>query len=92
MVLFVWERWRYDVVALTALLVLALTGVVPHDEAFSGFAHPAVVTVAAVLVVSHGLASSGLIEKLTPLAARIGPNPTLQVFSLCALAALCSTL
>ena len=91
MVLFVWERWRYDVVALMALLLLALTGVVPHDQVFAGFAHPAVVTVAAVLVVSHGLASSGLIELLAPLAARVGPSPTLQVLALCVIGALCST-
>ncbi len=90
MVLFVWERWRYDVVALMALLVLALTGVVPHDQVFSGFAHPAVVTVAAVLVVSHGLASSGLIERMAPLAERVGPSPSLQVLALCVVGAVCS--
>ena len=46
-VLFAWGRWRYDAVALLALLTLVLFDVVPGDEAFLGFGHPAVVTVAA---------------------------------------------
>jgi len=45
-------RWRYDAVALFALLVVAITGIVPGKEVFLGFGHPAVITVAAVLVVS----------------------------------------
>ena len=50
LVMFVMGKWRYDVVALFALLVLAIVGIVPAAEAFKGFGHPAVVTVAAVLV------------------------------------------
>ena len=52
MALFIWNRWRYDVVSLAALLVATITGIVPADEVFSGFSHPAVITVVAVLVVS----------------------------------------
>ncbi|MFO1067117.1 MAG: hypothetical protein U1E14_01165 [Geminicoccaceae bacterium] len=40
LVLFVWERLRYDLVALLALLASVILGVVPADEAFSGFADP----------------------------------------------------
>ena len=53
--LFVWNRWRYDVVAMLALLAVALTGLVSAEQVFSGFGHPAVITVAAVLVLSRGL-------------------------------------
>jgi len=53
--LFVWGRWRYDVVALLALLAVVIGGVVPAREAFVGFGHPAVITVAAVLVISRAL-------------------------------------
>jgi di/tricarboxylate transporter len=62
--LFVWGRWRYDVVALLALLIVTITGIVPGSEAFVGFGHPAVVTVAAVLIVSQGLQNSGIIDVL----------------------------
>lgn len=60
--LFLWGRWRHDVVALAGLMACVLTGLVPAEDAFSGFSHPAVITVAAVLILSHGLQSSGAIE------------------------------
>ena len=59
LVLFAWGRFRYDIVALTALFAGVVAGVVPGSEAFVGFGHPAVVTVAAVLVLSRGLSESG---------------------------------
>ena len=48
-------RLRYDLVALGALLVLTVAGVVPASEAYMGFAHPAAVTVVAVLILSRAL-------------------------------------
>ncbi len=62
MALFVWNHWRYDVVAGIALMAAVYTGIVPADHAFEGFAHPAVVTVASVLVISHALQASGIVE------------------------------
>ncbi len=63
-VFLIWGRWRYDLVALLALVVATLTGVVPRDEAFAGFGHPATVIIALVLVVSRALINSGVIELL----------------------------
>ena len=63
-VFLIWGRWRYDLVAFVALLVALLTGVVPKDQAFSGFGHPATVIIALVLIVSRGLSNSGVIELL----------------------------
>ena len=60
----IWGRWRYDLVAFVALLVALLTGVVPVDQAFSGFGHPATVIIALVLIISRGLSNSGVIELL----------------------------
>jgi len=65
LVLFIWGRWRYDLVAFTGLLVAVVLGLVEPAEAFQGFGHPAVVTVAAVLILSGALANSGLISLLT---------------------------
>ncbi len=61
-VFLIWGRWRYDLVAFVALLVALLTGVVPKEQAFSGFGHPATVIIALVLIVSRGLSNSGAIE------------------------------
>ena len=60
----IWGRWRYDLVAFVALLAALLTGIVPKEDAFSGFGHPATVIIALVLVVSRGLFNSGAIELL----------------------------
>ena len=64
-VFLVWGRWRYDLVAFSALMVAAAAGVIPAGEAFSGFGHPAVVVIALVLIVSRGLSNSGAIELLS---------------------------
>ncbi len=57
-----WGRWRYDLVAFTALVVAVIAGVIPEQQAFSGFGHPAVIIIALVLIVSRGLSNSGAVE------------------------------
>jgi len=63
--LLLWGRWRYDLVAFSALLAGVVLGVVPTDQAFSGFGHPATIIVALVLVVSAGLVRSGAVHLIT---------------------------
>ncbi|TVR82786.1 MAG: SLC13 family permease [Rhodospirillales bacterium] len=60
--LFAWGRWRYDIIAFAALMAATLGGTVPFEEVFSGFGHPATVTVALVLVVSAGLRNAGAVD------------------------------
>ena len=62
MVAFIWGRWRYDVVAVGALLAAMALGVVPPAEAFSGFADDIVIIVASALVVSAAVSHSGIME------------------------------
>jgi len=62
MALFISGTWRYDLVGLLALLFLVVTGIIPAPEAFSGFGHPAVITVGAILVISRGLYNAGVID------------------------------
>ncbi|WP_029030764.1 SLC13 family permease [Salinarimonas rosea] len=64
-VLFVSGRWRHDMVAVGALVACVAAGLVPADAAFAGFGHPAVVTVASVLILSRTLQTSGAVELLT---------------------------
>jgi len=88
--MFVWNRLRFDVVAMLALLAVAVTGLVPTEELFAGFGHPAVITVAAVLVISQGLVNGGVVDNIARLLGRIGHRPTLQVLTLTSVVALCS--
>jgi len=60
--LFVWGRLRYDVVAAGGLVAAVVLGLVPADSAFEGFGHPAVITVAGVLVMSRALSVSGAVD------------------------------
>lgn len=69
LLMFAWGRWRHDLVAMSALVICALFDLVPVETAFSGFSHPAVVTVAAVLIISHALKHSGVVALA---AARLG--------------------
>ncbi len=65
--MFFWGRWRHDMVAAGALLASVVAGLVSSREAFLGFGHPAVITVACVLVLSRGLQTSGAVDALTRL-------------------------
>ncbi|MFO7682737.1 MAG: SLC13 family permease [Chloroflexota bacterium] len=87
LVLFVWGRWRYDVVAMLALLAVTITGIIPGEVAFAGFGHPAVITVAAVLVVSRGLRNSGVVDLLAKPLFRIGERPSVQIGALSSMVA-----
>ncbi len=58
--LFIWGKIRYDALAVGALFVLVVLEIIPANEAFAGFAHPAVITVALVLIISQGLSNSGI--------------------------------
>lgn len=90
LVLFIWGRWRYDLVAAMALLATALTGLVPPQEVFLGFGHPAVITVAAVLVLSRGLVKAGVVDMIARVIWRVGESPLLQMIALTGIVALLS--
>jgi len=75
LLLFAWGRWRYDLVAMFSLLASVLVGVVPENEAFSGFGHPAVVTVAAVLILSQGLQNAGVVGLIAEQIKRFSFSP-----------------
>ncbi|OMG68521.1 SLC13 family permease [Stutzerimonas balearica] len=90
LVLFIWNRWRYDLVALGALLACALSGVVPAGEVFAGLAHPAVISVAAVLVLSRGLLNAGVVDSVARRLMQVGERPWAQVAALTGIVALSS--
>jgi len=63
LVLFIWDRLRFDMVALLALLAAVVCGIVPANKAFTGFGNPLLPLIASALVVSNAVGKSGLIEQ-----------------------------
>ena len=88
--MFLWGRWRHDMVAMGALLACVVTGLLPASEAFLGFGHPAVVSVACVLVLSRGLQLSGAVDLLAQHALPKNAGTTLSLLALVGLGALLS--
>lgn len=92
LVLFIWDRWRYDVVALIALLGAVGCGIIPADKAFSGFGNPLLPLIASVLVISAAIGKSGIIERLLRRAAPLMRSNDLAVFMLTAAVTLLSAM
>jgi di/tricarboxylate transporter len=70
--------------------LLAVAGLTPTDQIFAGFGHPAVVTVAAVLVLSRGMLNAGVVDTIAQSLGRVGNQPMIQVATLTGVVALCS--
>lgn len=75
LVLFIWGKWRYDVVALFALMATVACGAVPFNQVFLGFSNAAVVTVATVMVITEAITQSGVVDvfvkRLAPVTTQI---------------------
>ncbi|HEX3346850.1 MAG TPA: SLC13 family permease, partial [Acetobacteraceae bacterium] len=88
--LFVSDRLRYDLVAALALSAAALTGIVPANKVFAGFANPVIIIIAAVLVLGRAIAVSGVVEAgIRPLLDRLR-SASLQIGALAACVAVLS--
>jgi di/tricarboxylate transporter len=90
--LFVWGRLRYDLVAILALLVSLLVGIVKPKAAFSGFSDDIVIIVASALVISAAVERSGVVEaavaRLTSGMSRVGSQLFVLVGSVTFLSAM----
>lgn len=82
---FIWDKFRYDLVAVSGLLVAVLTGLIPASKAFDGFGHPATVIVALVLVFVYAITRSGATDFMEPLIKKAAKNTTLHILTLCLL-------
>lgn len=63
--LFLTDKLRPDIIAMLVMTSLILTGVINFEEAFTGFANPAVITVGAILVISQALFQTGVADFLS---------------------------
>lgn len=59
-VMFIWGKWRGDITALTALIVLMLAGVLTPSEALAGFSSPVVIMMVGLFVVGGAILQTGL--------------------------------
>ena len=79
--LFVWNRLRYDLVALLGLVVAVGVGIVPPGKAFDGFRDQIVIIVASALVLSAAIGRSGIVQAwlrpVTPLMKTTGAQITI---------------
>lgn len=88
--MFLWGRWRHDMVALGSLLACVVAGLIDPATAFNGFGHPAVITVACVLVLSRGLQTSGAVDALARVALPSDAGPMVSIAALVSLGAVLS--
>jgi di/tricarboxylate transporter len=78
-VLFVSEKLRVDLIAMFVLITLVVTGLVTAEEAFTGFASPAVITVWSVYIVSGALFRSGVADSIARFMLRIAGESYLRI-------------
>lgn len=71
LILFIWGRWRYDMVSALGLLTAVIFGIVPFQKAFSGFSNAAVMTVGFVMIITTAISRTGIlsywVSRLKPL-------------------------
>jgi di/tricarboxylate transporter len=90
LILFIWDRWRYDVVALAVMFLLVITGLVGSTKALSGFGHPAVITVLLALIISRGIRNAGIVNLISHKLRHYIKTPTMHVFTITASVAVIS--
>ena len=84
MLLFIWGKFRYDLVAVMALMAALAVGVVKPKEAFTGFSDDIVIIVASALVLSGAVQRSGIIESAMLLLQKRVKRVRSQLLLLCA--------
>lgn len=90
LIMFIKDRFRYDVVALFLMIAIIVLGIIPYEEALANFGHPAVVIVGAMFIMSNALVYSGIIDLIVSRISFLHERPVLSLFCLIVLVALIS--
>ena len=90
LILFAWGKYRHDIVAIFCLVMAVVAGVVPSEDAFTGFGHAAVITVAAVLIISHALKNAGVVNVIASYLTPFTGNIYTHIISLTAVVTVAS--
>ena len=101
-ILFIWGKWRYDIVSIIALCVLFIADqllggeksslIMEPSNIFMGFGHPAVITVAAVLIISRALRNSGVVDVIARQISPLSKYQTAHISSLSAVVSIFSAI
>lgn len=102
LLLFIWGRWRYDIISIIALGTLFIadqvlggqtsTLIMDASNLFMGFAHPAVITVALVLIISRALRNAGVVELISRQIAPFSKHQVTHITSLSGVVAILSAI
>ncbi len=79
---FIWGKLRADIVALIALLVLAISGVISTSEALSGFSNPIVIMMIGLFVVGGAIFNTGLAKMIGARLLKLSGDSELKMFLL----------
>jgi di/tricarboxylate transporter len=79
LILFMWNRVRADVVGLIVMAALIVSGLVTPQQGISGFSNEAMITVAAMFVLSAGLSRTGTIDRVGRLVARFAGKSEIRL-------------
>lgn len=79
LLLFIWNKFPSDLVALLVVAALGLTGVLTTAEAFSGFSRSAVITIIAIFVLSEALQRTGVTEQVGNILLKVGGRSELRL-------------
>ena len=100
--LFIWGKWRYDIISIISLCILFVIDmilggdksslIVDTSDIFLGFGHPAVITVAAVLIISCALRNSGVIDLISRYIDPLSKNKIVHITTLSGVVAICSAI
>ena len=100
--LFIWGRWRYDIISIIALCTLFIADqvlggqtsnlITEGSNVFIGFAHPAVITVALVLIISRALRNAGVVELISRQIAPFSKYQVTHITSLSGVVAILSAI
>lgn len=71
-ILFVWEKWSVDTVAVLVMVLFMVTGILTPSEGFAGFSNPATLTVGAMFVISAAVFKSGILNRVSIFLVRTG--------------------
>ncbi|MDE6693755.1 MAG: SLC13 family permease, partial [Muribaculaceae bacterium] len=79
---FVWGRLRSDMVALIALMILTLSGVITTQEALLGFSNPIVVMMVGLFVVGGAIFKTGLAKVIGARLLKLAGDSQIKLFLL----------
>lgn len=101
-ILFIWGRLRYDIVSIIALGTLFIADkmlggqtsnlIKDGSDVFIGFSHPAVITVALVLIISRALRNAGVVELISRQIAPFSKHQVTHIMSLSGVVAILSAI